>query len=150
MLFEVGKDIGRPVSYESESHSVMSDSLQPHGLYIPWNFPGQNAGVVKPFPSPGDLPNPGIEPRSPTLQVILYQLSLKGSLQTSILQNNQFCGARIDYSDKRLGKREYYIPFEIQSELYSVPIYSYSVIPLMAPRSTVCKETCSLLNLILC
>ena len=22
----------------------------------------------KPFPSPGDLPNPGIEPRSPTLQ----------------------------------------------------------------------------------
>ena len=22
-----------------------------------------------PFPSPGDLPNPGIEPRSPTLQV---------------------------------------------------------------------------------
>ena len=23
----------------------------------------------KPFPSPGDLPNPGIEPRSPALQV---------------------------------------------------------------------------------
>ena len=23
----------------------------------------------EPFPSPGDLPNPGIEPRSPTLQV---------------------------------------------------------------------------------
>ena len=23
----------------------------------------------QPFPSPGDLPNPGIEPRSPTLQV---------------------------------------------------------------------------------
>ena len=23
----------------------------------------------KPFPSPGDLPNPGIEPRCPTLQV---------------------------------------------------------------------------------
>ena len=22
-----------------------------------------------PFPSPGDLPNPGVEPRSPTLQV---------------------------------------------------------------------------------
>ena len=22
---------------ESESHSVVSDSLQPHGLYIPWN-----------------------------------------------------------------------------------------------------------------
>jgi len=33
-------------------------------------------------PSPGDLPSPGIELRSPTLQVdicILYQLSHKGS-----------------------------------------------------------------------
>ena len=24
---------------------------------------------VKPFPSPGDLPNPGVKPRSPALQV---------------------------------------------------------------------------------
>ena len=30
---------------ESESHSVMSDSLQLHGLYSPWNYPGQNTGV---------------------------------------------------------------------------------------------------------
>ena len=29
----------------SESRSVMSDSLQPHGLYSPWNSPGQNTGV---------------------------------------------------------------------------------------------------------
>ena len=29
----------------SESHSVMSDSLRPHGLYSPWNSPGQNTGV---------------------------------------------------------------------------------------------------------
>ena len=41
----------------------MSNSLRPHGLYNAWNSPGQNT-----FPSPGDLPNPGIEPRSPTLQ----------------------------------------------------------------------------------
>ena len=47
----------------------MSDSLWPHGLYSPWNSLGQNTGVGKPFPSPGDLPNPGIEPRSPALQV---------------------------------------------------------------------------------
>ena len=47
----------------SESHSAMSDSLQPHGLANPWNSPGQNTGL-----SPGDLPNPGIKPRSPTLQ----------------------------------------------------------------------------------
>ena len=30
---------------ESESCSVVSDSLQPHGLYSPWNSPGQNTGV---------------------------------------------------------------------------------------------------------
>ena len=29
----------------SESHSVVSDSLSPRGLYSPWNFPGQNTGV---------------------------------------------------------------------------------------------------------
>ena len=29
----------------SESYSVMSDSLRPHGLYSPWNSPGQNTGV---------------------------------------------------------------------------------------------------------
>ena len=32
-------------SHESESHSVASDSLWPHGLYSPWDSPGQNAGV---------------------------------------------------------------------------------------------------------
>ena len=30
---------------ESESRSVVSDSLQRHGLYSPWNSPGQNTGV---------------------------------------------------------------------------------------------------------
>ena len=52
----------------SESRSVVSSSLRPHGLYSPWNSPGQNTGV-EPFPSPGDLPGPGIEPRYSTLQV---------------------------------------------------------------------------------
>ena len=34
----------------------------------------------QPFCSPGDLPNPEIEPRSPPLQADFYQLSHKGSL----------------------------------------------------------------------
>ena len=33
------------------------------------------------LPSPGDLPNPGIEPRSPALWAILYQLSRQGPLR---------------------------------------------------------------------
>ena len=31
--------------FESESHLVVSDSLRPHGLYSPWDSPGQNTGV---------------------------------------------------------------------------------------------------------
>ena len=46
----------------SENCSVVSDSLWPHGLYSPWNSLGQNTGVGS--TSPGDLPNPGIKPRS--------------------------------------------------------------------------------------
>ena len=30
---------------ESEGHSVVSDTLRSHGLYSPWNSPGQNTGM---------------------------------------------------------------------------------------------------------
>ena len=56
------------VKCESESHSVMSDSLWPHGLYNPWNSPGQKTGVGSLSLLQGHFPNPGIEPRSPALQ----------------------------------------------------------------------------------
>ena len=56
------------------SHSVMSDSLQPHRLwparlFCPWGFSRQEYWSGLPCPPPGDLPNPGIKPRSPALQV---------------------------------------------------------------------------------
>ena len=54
---------------ESESCSVVSGSLLPHGPYSLWNSSGQNTGVGILFPSLEDLPNPGIEPRSPSLQM---------------------------------------------------------------------------------
>ena len=51
----------------SESHSVVSDSSRLHGLEsIAFSRPEYWSG--EPFPLPGDLPNPGIEPRSPTVQ----------------------------------------------------------------------------------
>ena len=40
---------------ENESCSVMSDSLLPHGLYSPWNSPGQNTGG---FPFSRGSPQP--------------------------------------------------------------------------------------------
>ena len=45
---------------ESESCSVMSNSFRPHGLYSPWNSPGQNPGVGSHSLLQGYLPNPGI------------------------------------------------------------------------------------------
>jgi len=52
---------------ENESCSVMSNSLQPHGLYSPWNSPGQNTGVGSLSLLQESFTNPGIEVRSPIL-----------------------------------------------------------------------------------
>ena len=46
----------------------MSNSLWLQELYSPWNSLGQNARVGS-LPFLQGIPNPGIEPRSPTLQV---------------------------------------------------------------------------------
>ena len=54
---------------ESESHSFVSNSLQPHGLYSLWNSPDQNTGVGSLSLLQGIIPNPGIDPRSPALLV---------------------------------------------------------------------------------
>ena len=53
-------------------------TLRPHGLYSPRNSPGQNTEVGKPVSSPGDLSNPGIEPRSPSLQADSLPAELQG------------------------------------------------------------------------
>ena len=61
------------------SHPVVSNSLRPHGLQpsgllCPWGFRQEYWGGL-PFPSPGDLPNPG----PPHCRQILYHLSHQGS-----------------------------------------------------------------------
>ena len=56
-------------SKENESGLVVPNLLGSHGLYSPWI-------------SPGDLPNPGIEPGSPALQADSYQLSYQGNPRT--------------------------------------------------------------------
>ena len=53
---------------ESESCSAVSDSLRPPRTIQSMEFSRPEYWSGLPFPSPGDLPNPGIEPRSPTLQ----------------------------------------------------------------------------------
>ena len=67
------------VFYESESCSVMSYSLRPHGLYSPWNSPGQNTGVGSLSLLQQIFPTQGSNPGLPHCRQILYQLSQKGS-----------------------------------------------------------------------
>ena len=55
------------------SHSFVSVSLRAYGMQpsrhlCPWNSPDKKTRVDCPFPSPGDLPNHGIEARSHSLQ----------------------------------------------------------------------------------
>ena len=56
------------------SHLVISNSLRPHRMTVAYQAP-LSMGFSRheywsglPFPSPGDLPDPGIEPGSSTLQ----------------------------------------------------------------------------------
>ena len=52
-LYESGSDyhylpskcLSTCCAFESESRSVVSNSVRPHGLYSPWNSLGQNTGV---------------------------------------------------------------------------------------------------------
>ena len=67
---------GIPVSnYESESRSVVSDSLRPRGLYSPWKSPGQNTGVGSLSLLQGIFSTQGLNPGLLHCRQILYQLS---------------------------------------------------------------------------
>ena len=68
-----------PPQSESESCSVVSDSLQHHGLYSPWNSPGQNTGVSSLSLLQRIFPTQGSNPGLPHCRQILYQLSHQGS-----------------------------------------------------------------------
>ena len=57
----------------------MSDSLGPHGLYSPWNSPGQNTGVGSLSLLQGIFPAQGSNRHLSNCRRILYQLSHKGS-----------------------------------------------------------------------
>ena len=67
------------------SCSVVSDSFvtlwtAAHQAQPSMEFPRQEYWNGLPFPSPGDLPNPGIEPMSPVLADRFFTTELLGSL----------------------------------------------------------------------
>ena len=53
---------------------LMSKSLQPHGLYSPWNSPAQNTGLGSLSLLQGIFPTQGLNTGLPHCRQILYQL----------------------------------------------------------------------------
>ena len=75
---------------ESESHSVVSDSLEPYGLQCtrllcPWNSPGQNTGLDSHFLLQEIFPSQGSNPGLLDCRWILCHLSHQGS---SVIKEN--------------------------------------------------------------
>ena len=78
-----GKPLG-PSESESESRSVMSDSLQLRELYSPWTSPGQNTEVGSLSLLQWIFPTQGSNPGLPHCRWILYQLSYPGKPQVRL------------------------------------------------------------------
>ena len=86
----------QPKAFKCVSCSIMSDSVTPwtvaHQTPLSMGFPRQEYWSQLPFPSPGDLPDPRIEPGSPALQAVSLPSeppgnrakAFKGSLQANI------------------------------------------------------------------
>ena len=68
---------------ENESCSVVSDSLWPHGLYSPSNYPGHDTGVGSHSLLQGIFPTQGSNPGLPHYRKILYQLNHQRSSNAS-------------------------------------------------------------------
>ena len=77
--YRMGGNICKWYIDESESHSVVSDTLWPLGLYSPWNSPGQNTGVGSLSLLQRMFPTQELNPGLLHCGQILYQLSHKGS-----------------------------------------------------------------------
>ena len=146
------------------SCSVVSDSLQPHGLWptrllCPWGFSRQEdwSGLLLPYPA--DLPNPGIEPGSSTLQedstiwANIFQQTFKCLCWLSPHPNSRFVPPTVEVSGN-LGQNDpggifdtsfYYSPHRIHQHLDAPSKYIQNLMPshflpatTMAPSHVIC------------
>ena len=82
----------------SECHSVVSNSLQSHGLYSPWNSLNQNTGVGSLSLLQGIFPTQGSNPGLPHCRWILYQLSNHAAAAAKSLQSCPTLCNPMDYT----------------------------------------------------
>ena len=65
----------------AQSCPTLCDPMEPTRLLCPWGFSRQESWSGLPCSLPGDLPNPGTEPRSPTLHEDSLPSEPPGKLQ---------------------------------------------------------------------
>ena len=122
----------------------MSDSLEPHGLYSPWNSLGQDTGVGSHSLLQGIFPTQGLNLALPHCTWILFQLSHQGShsairvVSSAYLRLLRFLPAilipaytssspafLVMYSAYKLSKQD----DNIQAWRTPFPIWNHSVVP---------------------
>ena len=84
----------RPSVLITQSCLTLCDphGLQPTRLLCPWGFSRQEYRNRLPFPSPGDLPDPGVKPRSPALQADSLPSEPPGKHKAGICINSKRSG----------------------------------------------------------
>ena len=111
---------------------MLCPALQPHGLYSPWNSPGQNTGVGSHSLLQGIFTTQGSNPGLSHCRQILYQLSHKGG------PSHWACDSLCCYSHPALllgdvlglmkcpySSQYWVLPFSVMDILMHLPPHSY-------------------------
>ena len=72
--------------------SMVSNSLRPHGLYSPWNSPGQNTGVGSHVLLQGFFPSQGLNPGLLHCRQILLPSEPPGTLSMGLPKKEYWSG----------------------------------------------------------
>ena len=90
--------------WQSESRSVVSDSLWPHGLYSPWSSPGQNTGVGSLSLLQGIFPTQGSNPGLRIAGGVFTNWAIRGAHGCESWTIKKVESQRIDALELRCGE----------------------------------------------
>ena len=114
---------------ESKSHSVMPNTLGPHGLYSPWNSSGQNTGVGSLSLLQGIFPTQGSNPGFLHCRWILYQLSYEGNPKQWLAHSKKLSKVLVNITliDEKTEAQRSYLPVIPQLVNMELEIKSWAV-----------------------
>ena len=93
----------------------------------------QSMKFSRPFPSPGDLPNSGVEPRSPALQVDCLPAEPHGKPNNTVPSAANLSDSRIELGSPTLQVDS------LPTELSGKPELSYDEVPIFVFEDSICR-----------